>query len=376
MNRGRKDTPLSIMYVEDDPVTRTLVAQTLPKKFPEYQIRTAENGKLGLELYKEYQPEIVITDVNMPIMNGILMAAEIKAINPDVVIIAVTAYSETNYLLNAIEIGISHYVLKPIDYRKLFEAIEKSSAGIRLRKELAAQNNLISELNAALENTVLDMRREQECLCSSVCCNVVASMATIREYGNLVRQPARSPAGEPELHTIGAILDEAARVERMIRRVHRFTHLCSVPFSRTSVNLSGLAETIAQNLQRQESQRRVVFHIADDVTVRGDERLLEVVLENLLENAWKYTRKTRDAVIEFGSSGSADARSCFVRDNGIGFDARTVQELISFQREETGEQAAGIGLGLATVSRIIDLHGGTLKVAGEPGKGAMFMFSV
>ena len=376
MNRGGKDTPLSIMYVEDDPVTRALVAQTLPKKFPEYLIRTAENGKLGLQLYKEYQPEIVITDVNMPIMNGILMAAEIKAINPDVVIIAVTAYSETNYLLNAIEIGISHYVLKPIDYRKLFEAIEKSSAGIRLRKELAAQNNLISELNAALESTVLDMRREQECLCSSVCCNVVASMAIIRKYGNFVLQRTGSQITEPESHLIEYILDEAARVERMIRRVDCFTHLCSVPLSCASVNLSGLAESIAQNLQRQEPQRRVAFRIAEDVTVRGDERLLEVVLENLLENAWKYTRKKRDAVIEFGSSGYAGARSCFVRDNGIGFDARTVQELISFQRKESGEETAGIGLGLATVSRIIDLHGGTLEVAGEPGKGAMFMFSV
>lgn len=367
MGRNVKDAPLSIMYVEDDPVTRALVAQTLPKKFPDFTIRTAENGRLGLQLYREFQPDIVITDVNMPIMNGILMAAEIKAINPDVVIIAVTAYSETNYLLNAIEIGISHYVLKPIDYRKLFEAIEKSSTGIRLRKELAAQNKLISELNTALESTVMQIRKEQEAVCSAISRNVVASMARIREWGHALQR---------ESAQVNAILREAETVGRLIRRVQNFTHLCSVPITRSPVNLSCLAETIAGNLQRQEPGRQATFCIARDVTVEGDERLLRIVMENLLENAWVHACPDGQGVIEFGSSDCAGAVYCFVRDNGPGIDTERIRALMSFRENSDGQQTDRVGLGLATVSRIITLHGGTLEVGGEPGKGATFSFSV
>lgn len=374
MGREAKDVPLSIMYVEDDPVTRALVAQTLPKRFPEFAIRTAENGRLGLQLYREYQPDIVITDVNMPVMNGILMSAEIKAINPDVVIIAVTAYSETNYLLNAIEIGISHYVLKPIDYRKLFEAIEKSSAGIRLRKELAAQNQLISELNAALESTVLQIRKEQEGVCFAITRSVLGSMSRIRERaGNLLHSDANGQRGSAQIE---AILHEVESVGKLIRRVHNFTHLTSVPITRSPVNLSGLAETIAGNLQRQEPARRVTFRIAGDVTVEGDEGLLRVAMENLLENAWSHACLDGHGVIEFGSSNCAGAVSCFVRDNGPGINVERIRALMSFQQNPEGEEAGRVGLGLATVSRIIQLHGGKLDVAGGAGQGAMFSFSV
>lgn len=97
-------------------------------KFPDAQLHLAENGKVGLELFKEHAPEIIITDVNMPVMDGITMAAEIKAINPRTTIIVVSAYSNTEYLLNSIEIGINHYILKPIDFNELFNSISKSVA--------------------------------------------------------------------------------------------------------------------------------------------------------------------------------------------------------------------------------------------------------
>ncbi|MGD0844551.1 MAG: response regulator [Geobacteraceae bacterium] len=121
---------ISFLCVEDDHVTRTLLSMMISMKFPGVQVHVAENGKIGLELYKEHAPEIIVTDVNMPVMDGITMATEIKAINPRAVIIVVSAYSNTDYFLNAIEIGINHYILKPIDFNQLFATINKSIAGI------------------------------------------------------------------------------------------------------------------------------------------------------------------------------------------------------------------------------------------------------
>ncbi len=121
---------VSLLYVEDDPVTRDIMAKIIRMRLPHVELLLAENGKMGLDLYREHTPAIVITDVSMPVMDGIEMATEIKAANPKSIIIVISAYSNTEYLLNSIEIGINHYVLKPIDFTKFFATIDKCLAGI------------------------------------------------------------------------------------------------------------------------------------------------------------------------------------------------------------------------------------------------------
>ncbi len=120
----------SLLYEEDDPVTRGIMEKIIRMKLPDVELLVAENGREGLELYREHAPAIVITDVSMPVMDGIEMAAQIKAENPKAIIIVISAYSNTEYLLNSIEIGVSHYVLKPIDFTKFFATIDKCLAGL------------------------------------------------------------------------------------------------------------------------------------------------------------------------------------------------------------------------------------------------------
>src|SRR5512136_2842961 len=96
---------IAILYAEDDADTRNILGKMIPLKFPDVEFYSAENGKIGLEIFKEYVPDIIITDINMPVMDGIKMAAEIKALRPETIIIIISAYGDTNYLLDAIEIG-------------------------------------------------------------------------------------------------------------------------------------------------------------------------------------------------------------------------------------------------------------------------------
>jgi YesN/AraC family two-component response regulator len=122
--------PFSILLVEDDAIVCLAISRILTREFPDSTVYTANNGPTGLELFKKYTPEIVITDINMPVMDGIEMAGEIKFIRTDTKFIVVTGHFDRNYLERFGKIGFVDYLVKPIDFNKLFAAIEKCRAGI------------------------------------------------------------------------------------------------------------------------------------------------------------------------------------------------------------------------------------------------------
>lgn len=120
-----KKGPL-LLYVEDEAETRNLVEFAITTRYPQLQMVTAENGAAGLDLFRQFRPQVVLTDIKMPKMNGLEMGAEIKAIDPDVHLIAVTAHSDAEYLATASETGFSDYLFKPIEFRQLFACIDKA----------------------------------------------------------------------------------------------------------------------------------------------------------------------------------------------------------------------------------------------------------
>jgi YesN/AraC family two-component response regulator len=122
----------SLLFVEDDEVVCQAMGRMIAWQFPDTAVYTAENGRIGLELFEEHTPEIVITDINMPVMDGIQMAGQIKSIKADTKFIVLTGYSDKSYLDRFNEIGFSDYIVKPVDLGKLFAAIEKCRAGIML----------------------------------------------------------------------------------------------------------------------------------------------------------------------------------------------------------------------------------------------------
>ncbi len=131
MEPGEKSrSRLSLLIVEDDRTALDLLCTMIAGKFPGIRIYSAENGKTGVEVFKEHLPEIVITDINMPVMDGIEMAGTIKSIRGDTRFIVLTAYTNRVYLEKFIEIGFSAYILKPVIFGKLFDAIENCLAEI------------------------------------------------------------------------------------------------------------------------------------------------------------------------------------------------------------------------------------------------------
>lgn len=141
----------SLLYVEDDQATRSAIAAFLARRVD--KLFLAENGRIGLEQFERHAPDLVVTDITMPGMDGMAMAQEIKTRNPMIPVIVTTAYSDTPYLLKAIEIGIDGYVLKPVDFARLEYVVLRQFALVhqtrQVEKHQEEQARLLEELQVA-----------------------------------------------------------------------------------------------------------------------------------------------------------------------------------------------------------------------------------
>lgn len=207
-----------------------------------------------------------------------------------------------------------------------------------------------------------------------------------------LRAPLRAMSGFSEalLEDGGDALGEVERdhAERIVAASHRMSGLIDalLALSRLSrqeieqgtVDLSLIAQEIAEDIRRQEPGRQAVFHIQAGISALGDRRLLEVALRNLFENAWKFTSRNETAHISFSSSPlKGDEIECAVADDGVGFDARYSDKLFQpFQRLHRAGDFPGTGIGLATVKRIIERNGGSTWAVGEVGRGASIHFTL
>ena len=145
-------TPM-ILYVEDDDVLRRMITLMIGKKFPDLAIMVAEDGEAGLELFKKQRPEIVLTDIRMPKMDGILMAREIKKLKKNTRIIVITADNDANRMMEAIDTGINYFVPKPINRTKLFAALEECIQSIGQEQQIRLQGEHIRKLSRAVEQS-------------------------------------------------------------------------------------------------------------------------------------------------------------------------------------------------------------------------------
>lgn len=166
---------------------------------------------------------------------------------------------------------------------------------------------------------------------------------------------------------MGALIDDLLKLSRVSR----------VQLERETVDLSQIASEVVQELRHGEPERKVSFSIQPELSSLADRQLLRVVLDNLLGNAWKFTARRNDAEIEVGEQCNGEGCVFYVRDNGAGFDMRYVHKLFgAFQRLHDNSEFPGTGIGLATVQRVINKHGGRIWAESEVDKGTSFYFTL
>ncbi|MBI2922163.1 MAG: hypothetical protein HYY18_14010 [Planctomycetes bacterium] len=239
-------------------------------------------------------------------------------------------------------------------------------------------------LNAELERRVSERtaelaaaNRELEAFASSISHDLSGPVQTVDGFAAALQQECGPALGDAGLDHVRRIRAAAQHMGLLMEALLELSRLTRAEMKRETVDLSALAGSIAAELAGREPGRAVEFRIAPGLFARGDPRLLRILLENLLGNAWKFTSRAPHPVVEF-ASGEDDGRRAFVvRDNGAGFDMSQVDRLFSpFHRLHTPAEFPGHGVGLATVQRIVQRHGGRIRGKGERGKGAEFRFTL
>ena len=251
---------------------------------------------------------------------------------------------------------------------QLEQRVEQVTQDISARKKLEeAMRVRTAQLEIA--------NKELEAFCYSVSHDLRAPLRGIDGFSQALLQDCGdqlSSKGKEHLqrvraasHRMGVLIDDLLNLSRITRAEMRLE----------TVNLSQLANEIAQDLRAEDPARKAEFVIAQDLSAKADPRLLQVVLQNLIGNSWKFASKQEQTRIEIGRNGSNGNSSFYVTDNGAGFDPAHADRLFgAFQRLHSVSEFPGTGIGLATVQRIINRHGGRIWAKAEVDRGATFYF--
>jgi len=241
----------------------------------------------------------------------------------------------------------------------------------------------VLRLNAELERRVGErttqleaINKELEAFCYSVSHDLRAPLRSIRGFSEVLLERYSPQLDDRAREFLQRSCQSALHMDRLIDDLLQLSRVSSADMQRQTVNLSTLAQGLAAELRKTDPSRPVEFAIASDLQAKGDERLLGIALDNLVRNAWKFTSKLPHAKIEFGTTNGAQP-AFFVRDNGVGFNERYAGRIFGvFQRLHADSDFPGTGVGLATVQRIINRHGGRVWATGAVNKGATFYFSL
>jgi signal transduction histidine kinase/CheY-like chemotaxis protein len=240
--------------------------------------------------------------------------------------------------------------------------------------------DLYSELERRVAQRTIQLEaanRELETFSYSVSHDLKAPLRSVVGFAQLLAEDCADQLDDQSKDYLRRIRTESKRMSGLIDDLLRLATFSRVALKHDRVNLSQIAHEVAATLRAGAPERQVEFKIQPGLTVEGDPGLLSVVMENLLSNAWKYSSKQPQAIIEFGADGSPEKTPVyFVRDNGAGFDLKHAGKLFApFQRLHGQNEFPGNGVGLATVQRIIHRHGGRVWAQAQVGQGATFYFS-
>jgi PAS domain S-box-containing protein len=257
-------------------------------------------------------------------------------------------------------------------YLVIADVTEQHDAESRIHRLSSEMEQRVQERTAQLEST----NKELEAFCYSVSHDLRAPLRAVRGFGDVLLEQYLTQLDGRGQELLRRTCQASAHMDRLVEDLLKLSRVSRGEMRTDTVNLSAIAQEIASELLKAEPSREADFAIAPDLAAQGDGRLLRVVLDNLLRNAWKFTSGRRRARIEFGRSGG-DTPAFFVRDNGAGFDMNYAGKLFGvFQRLHSTSDFPGSGVGLAIVQRIINRHGGRTWGVGEVDRGATFYFTL
>ena len=290
-----------------------------------------------------------------------------------------------DYSVRAPKVGEDELGVLTDAFNQMLGRIEDQNRALRESKEgleqrVAERTGELEERNEALRHNsaqLLAANTELDAFAYSVSHDLRAPLRSIDGFSQVLLEDYATQLGEAGQDSLRRVRAATQRMGILIDDLLKLARVTRAEIRAEPVDLSDLARDIAAELQRATPERLVEFTIAPHLKAQGDPRLLRVVLDNLLRNSWKYTAKQARPRIEFGSVEENGGQAFMVRDNGAGFDMKYADKLFGvFQRLHSAAEFEGTGIGLATVRRIINRHGGRIWAEGAVDQGATFYFTL
>ena len=269
-----------------------------------------------------------------------------------------------------------HLTIEPVP-EGAFILSEDITKEKELNEELRRHREHLEELVVERTAQLAAANKELEAFSYSVSHDLRAPLRSIDGFSQALLEDYADKVGEQGKDYLNRVRSSSQRMAQLIDDLLNLSRVTRAEMHTEEVDLSEIAIAVARELKKTDPDRRVEFKIDREAIARGDARLLRVVIDNLLGNAWKYTSKHGSAKIGFGITHQDGQSVYFVQDDGAGFDMKYSQKLFgAFQRLHGTTDFPGTGIGLATVQRIINRHGGRIWAEGNVERGATFYFTL
>jgi signal transduction histidine kinase len=385
--------PKKILAVDDDADYLDTLGDVL--RLEGYDVTLARSGEEAIARLEVQGVDCILLDLTMPGLGGHETCRRLKG-SPalrDTPLVILTSRSDREAMIDSLGAGADDYISKSGDLtvlkarvraqvrRKQFEDESRRVREDLLLKELetaearAAQE--LAETRAALVEELENKNRELEAFSYSVSHDLRAPLRSIDGFSAALLEEAGDRLDEGHRDHLRRVRAAAKRMGELIDDLLALSRVGRVELRRTSVDVTSLAEMVVGTLRHADPDRAVEVVIEPGLTTDADPRLLQVVFENLVGNAWKFTARTAQPRIEIASTTRDGAHGFQVRDNGAGFDAAYAKRLFTpFQRLHAESDFPGTGIGLATVRRIVERHGGRAWAEGSVGAGAVLSFTI
>lgn len=360
-----------------------------------YDVVLARSGEEALELLAIESVDCILLDLVMAGLDGRETCRRIKSapIVRDIPLIMLTALEDRAAMLEGLSAGADDYIPKSSDFevlkarvraqirRKQFEDENRHIREELLRKEIEATEahaaRELAETRAALVEELERKNRELESFSYSVSHDLRSPLRSIDGFSQALLEDYVDKLDEQGQDYLRRVRAATQRMGELIDDLLQLSRVGRAELHRERVDLSVLAQSVVEDLRRQHPDRVVETVVQSGLMVHADGRLMKIVLENLLGNAWKFTSKVQRPKIEVGVTSVAENETYFVRDNGAGFDMLYAQKLFRpFQRLHSETEFPGTGIGLATIHRVVDRHGGRAWVEAALNNGATVFFTL
>ena len=366
-----------ILLIEDEYLVRESYVEML--HFLNYNVETADNGVQGVEKVKNGDFDIVITDLNMPVMDGMATLRQIKKDKPEVEVIVVTGFATIENAISAMKNGAFDYITKPVSLEHVRLVLNRCVQQIRSKrenKELRDINTRLRELNE-LKNKFITITNHE----------LRTPLAVIKGYIDLLELSIEREE-DSEISEYFSILDSTVKeMVEMVDNMHDLskTEKTITVSNETDIDLNELIGNIYKSMHILFDERKISLKILlenEPMIINADEKLIRQSVRELMQNALKFTDSGGEVNVSVKKIPEKDSVFVTVKDNGVGIPADKinlifekfyeVQDVMYHSTSKTNFMGGGIGVGLSLVKEIVEKSGGEIVVESEVGKGSTF----